>query len=96
MSSWCVNLPPPSLRECAVDLEGIAEKLPQAFQLLLDEPHRKRLEYEFHSAGYHTIMEVITGFHTAIGHLINQVGGGGVCRMCMKPSNNVRTVYVMC
>ncbi len=42
-------------------------------QLPLDDSHRKRLEYEFHSAGYHAIMEVVTGLRTAVGHLIREV-----------------------
>ena len=40
----------------------------------------KRLEYEFHSACYHTDMEVVAGLRTSIGHLIKEVGvcSGGV------------------
>ncbi len=42
-------------------------------QVPLDDTYRKRLEYEFHCAGYHTVMEVISGLRTAIGHLIQDV-----------------------
>ena len=42
-------------------------------QVPLEDTYRKRLEYEFHSAGYHAIMEVVNGFRTAIGHLIREV-----------------------
>ena len=42
-------------------------------QMHLDSRIRKRLEYEFHSACYHTLMEVIAGLRTSISHLIKEV-----------------------
>lgn len=44
-------------------------------QRSLDSGTRKRLEYEFHSACYHTIMEVVAGLRTSVGHLIKEVSG---------------------
>ena len=46
-------------------------------QIPLGDKTRKRLEFEFHSACYHTDMEVMAGLRTSIGHLIKEV------RMCM-------------
>ena len=43
-------------------------------QFSLEEPQLKRLEYEFHSVGYHTMMELVTALKTIAGHLIK------VCR----------------
>ena len=43
-------------------------------QRILSDGDRKRLEYEFHSACYHTDMEVVAGLRTSIGHLIKEVG----------------------
>ena len=42
-------------------------------QSQLEDTYRKQLEYEFHSAGYHAIMEVVTGLRTVMGHLIKEV-----------------------
>ena len=39
-------------------------------QVTLEENFRKRLEYEFHSASYHTILEVVTGLKIVAGHLV--------------------------
>jgi len=45
-------------------------------QVQVEDTYRKQLEYEFHSASYHTIVEVITGLRTAVSHLIKEVGSG--------------------
>ena len=39
-------------------------------QVSLKETLRKRLEYEFHSASYHTILEVVIALKNAAGHLV--------------------------
>ena len=52
-------------------------------QIQLDDTYRKRLEYEFHSASYHTIMEMVTGLRTAVSHLIKEVGTQNI--LCIKP-----------
>ena len=39
-------------------------------QVPLEETLQKRLEYEFHSASYHTMMEVVNGLKIAARHLI--------------------------
>ena len=41
-------------------------------QSQLEDSYRKQIEYEFHSAGYHAIMEVVTGLRTVMGHLIKE------------------------
>jgi len=46
-------------------------------QYQLNAASRKRLEYEFHSACYHTVMEVLAGLRTSVSHLIKEVSGRG-------------------
>ena len=45
-------------------------------QCTLSDGDKKRLEYEFHSACYHTDMELVAGLRISIGHLIKEVGVG--------------------
>lgn len=33
----------------------------------------KRMEYEFHSANYHSLMEVVTALRTVTGHLVKSI-----------------------
>ena len=40
------------------------------FKLKLDEEYAKELEYEFHSANYHMLIEVVTGLKIAAEYLI--------------------------
>ena len=42
-------------------------------QSALDESETRNMEYEFHSASYHIIMEIVTGLRTIIGHLQHDV-----------------------
>ena len=42
-------------------------------QSALDESEKRSMEYEFHSASYHIIMEIVTGLRTIIGHLQHEV-----------------------
>ena len=39
-------------------------------QAPLEDNFQKRLEYEFHSASYHTMIEVVTSLRTVAGHLV--------------------------
>ena len=39
-------------------------------QTPLEEAFLKRLEYEFHSASYHTLVEVVTALRTVAEHLV--------------------------
>ena len=39
-------------------------------QVPLEETLQKRLEYEFHSASYHTILEVVIALKNVAGHLV--------------------------
>ena len=43
---------------------------PQPPQVPLEETLQKRLEYEFHSASYHTILEVVIALKNVAGHLV--------------------------
>lgn len=42
-------------------------------QMPLSDNEGKRLEYEFHSAGYHLLLEMITGLRTVMSHLVREV-----------------------
>ena len=46
------------------------EKLPGELKAEVDNTFRKRLEFEFHTAGYHVMLETTTGLRTAAGHLV--------------------------
>lgn len=58
----------------ADELTAIHENLPEELKREVDKAFRKRLEFEFHSAGYHVMLETTTGLRTAAGHLVK------VCR----------------
>ena len=47
----------------------MGERLPEEFKFPLSEPLQKRFEYEFHSASYHLLNEVVMALRTVIGHL---------------------------
>ena len=48
----------------------MTENLPASFKTDMEDALLKRFEYEFHSASYHTLVEVITGLRTVVGHLM--------------------------
>ena len=52
------------------------EKLPANLKAKIETTFRKRLDYEFHTAGYHAMLETTTGLRTAAGHLLKVLGGG--------------------
>ena len=63
-------LPIYSVVHSTVDLAAMTEKLPDCYKTEMEATLLKRFEYEFHSAGYHTLVEVITGLRTVVGHLM--------------------------
>ena len=54
----------------ADELTAIHESLPDELRCVMDNTFRKRMEFEFHSAGYHVMLETTTGLRTAAGHLV--------------------------
>ena len=54
----------------AFDLTSLKDLLPQTFTSPLDADLTRHLEYEFHSANYHTLTNIVIGLKTALGHLI--------------------------
>ena len=52
------------------ELMAIEDKLPTTLKVDMDNTFRKRLEYEFHTAGYHVMLETTTGLRNATGHLV--------------------------
>ena len=52
-----------------MDLEEIGFRLPDEYKEPLSANLDKRLEYEFHSCGYNSLIEVITALRTVCGHL---------------------------
>ena len=52
-----------------MDLEEIGFRLPDEYKQPLSANLYKRLEYEFHSCGYNSLIEVITVLRTVCGHL---------------------------
>lgn len=63
-------LPPSSIIDTSHDLKDISQHLPKNFKIALSDSLLKRFEYEFHSANYHLMMEVLTALRTVIGHLV--------------------------
>ena len=59
-----------SVSHSALDLADMTERLPEWYKTEMEDMLLKRFEYEFHSANYHTLVEVITGLRTVIGYLI--------------------------
>ena len=65
--------PPPPHSSCmytAHDLQDMSDRLPENFKAPLPDALMKRVEYEFHSANYHLMMEVLTALRTVTGHLV--------------------------
>lgn len=56
----------------------MAEKLPEEFKIPLERELQRCFEYQFHSADYHTLLRVVTGLKTVVGHLVkvNSSDGG--------------------
>ena len=54
----------------------MTERLPDSFKLPLPDPLMKRFEYEFHSADYHLMIEVVTALRTVAGHLVKALDEG--------------------
>ena len=48
----------------------MTERLPEWYKTEMEDMLLKRFEYEFHSANYHTLVEIITGLRTVVGYLI--------------------------
>lgn len=57
----------------ARDLKEIAEQLPDSFKSPLPEPLKKTLEYEFHSATYHLLIEVVMALIIIERYLIKEL-----------------------
>ena len=55
--------------DVASDITSLKDVFPQTFSSLLDADLAHHLEYEFHSANYHTLKDVVVGLRTALGHL---------------------------
>ena len=49
-------------------------------QVPLEENFQKRLEYEFHRASYHTMIEVVTSLRTVAGHLVKVQPAVTLCK----------------
>lgn len=54
----------------------MSERLPVNFKAPLPSPLLKRLEYEFHSANYHLLLEVVTALRTVVSHLLKALEEG--------------------
>ena len=53
----------------ALEIQHMGGKLPDDFKVSMSTDYLKRLEYEFHSASYYLLNEVVMGLQTVIGHL---------------------------
>ena len=66
----CIYPHPSSPLGAASDLLSLKDLLPSSFRAPLCDDLTRHLEYEFHSANYHTLTDIVIGLRTAIGHLI--------------------------
>ena len=64
------SIPHSSPLGAASDLLSIKDLLPDSFSAPLCDDLTRHLEYEFHSANYHTLTDIVIGLRTALGHLI--------------------------
>lgn len=53
----------------APEIQRMGEKLPENFKISMSTDYLRRIEYEFHSASYHLLNEVVMGLRTVLGHL---------------------------
>ena len=62
----------------------MTEKLSEKYKSPMEDTLQKHLEYQFHSAAYHTFLQIITGLKTVLGHLIKVSDAYNfVARFCM-------------
>ena len=54
----------------------MTERLPNTFKAALPGPLMKRFEYDFHSADYHLMIEVMTALRSVTGHLVKALEEG--------------------
>ena len=54
----------------ATNLSSLQASLPSLYCAPLSDTAKKRLEYEFHSASYHILAEVVVGLRTLLYHFI--------------------------
>ena len=59
-----------SLIDLTLDIDDMTEKLPEEYKVSMEDTLQKHFEYQFHSADYHTVLQIITGLKTVLGHLI--------------------------
>ena len=57
----------------AYSLSSMEENLHKSLQLQLPDGLEKRLEYEFHSASYHLLTDIVVGLRTILGHMIKVI-----------------------
>ena len=55
---------------CKDELTAIKENLPEELTVEVDMVFHKRLEFNFHSADYHAMLETTTGLRTAADYLV--------------------------
>ena len=54
----------------AFSLSSMEQALKLSLRVPLPDGLERRLEYEFHSANYHILTDIVIGLRTALGHLI--------------------------
>ena len=52
------------------DITVLCDQLPPNCKIQLEQQQIQYLEYEFHSANYHSLTDIVIGLKTAIGLLI--------------------------
>ena len=71
-------------------LQSITKKLPDSFRIPLDEALMKSFEYEFHSADFHLMIEIVTALKIVIEYLVKELEEGG-----WEDYNDIKAVKFM-
>ena len=66
----------------------VVEQFCSWYKTEMEDMLLKQFEYEFHSANYHTLVEVITGLRTVVGYLI-KVCLSSLNRSCTQPLEQI-------
>jgi hypothetical protein len=57
----------------AYSITSLIDSLSPSLRLPLPQAKERQLEFEFHSASYHLLTEIVVGLRTAIGHMIKVI-----------------------
>eukprot|EP00731_Ephydatia_muelleri_P021730 Em0014g321a len=66
------------------DIDTLKDQLPDHFKVQCDDLTSKKMEFDFHSAGYLTLLEAVQAIKNVLGHLINSIKGNDQLEKTVK------------